>query len=215
VRDVLPIAALLAYPLVVHVLILSGLSQVALLALILASLFSLAVGWSLGRSGHWLWAVLYALLGLAGLASFLRGTPEALFLPPILINGFLALVFGASLRPGRAPVIERIMATLEFEGADPPAALRVYARTLTTQWTLFFVAVAVTSAVLAAMAPIAVWSLFANILVFVLAAALFALQYGWRLWRYRSLGGLIAPSRAWFLWREYCAGERPAGTGRE
>lgn len=214
-RDVLPIAALLLYPLVVHVLIVLGLSQVALLALILASLVSLAAGWTLGRHGHWLWAGLYAGLGLAGLASLLNGTPHALFLPPVLINGVLALAFGASLRPGRTPLIERIMAVLEFEGADPPPELRTYARMLTGQWTLFFAAVAVTSAALAVAAPLQAWSLFANILIFVLAAVLFTLQYGWRLWRYRRLGGVIAPSRAWLLWREYCAGGRPAGTGRE
>ncbi len=214
-RDTLPIAALLLYPLVVHGLIVFGLSQVAVLALVAASLFSLAASWRLGRGGHWLWALVYASLGGAGLVSLFSGTPQALFLPPVLINGVLAIAFGASLRSGERPMIERFMAAMEFRGADPPAELRAYARLLTVQWTLFFIAVAVAALLLARLASLAAWSLFVNVLVFVLAAALFAMQYGWRWRRYRQHGGLIAPSRAWLLWREYCAGGRAVGTGRE
>jgi uncharacterized membrane protein len=139
-----------------------------------------------------------ALLALVA-AAVLLAPPLLLFAPPIAINGALAAFFGASLRAGREPIIN-IFARHEQGGTLPPDLER-HARLVTWLWTLLLAAMAVAALALALFAPIELWSLFANVGVYVLLAALFIGEYCYRRLRFRhyrhaSLAGLLRNVRS-------------------
>ena len=92
-----------------------------------------------------------------------RGNVAFLYLIQHLeINLALAAFFGCSLSgPGDALVTR--LARLA-EGPDLSALKVRYTRQVTVAWTVFFVANAAVSALLYALAPAAVWSVYANIL---------------------------------------------------
>ena len=184
-RGILLIAGLVVYPLAVHVCVVLGLDQAAVIGLIAVSAANFAFALRAGRAAA-RWLLLYVVLALAGVASFYAGTAYALFLPPVAINLGLMLFFGAGLRAGARPLIERLM-RVEY-GADLPAPLQRYARQLTVLWTAFFAAMAATLVMLAAYAPLTVWSLFANVINYVLVILLFIAQYAYRYWRFRRFG---------------------------
>jgi uncharacterized membrane protein len=58
----------------------------------------------------------------------------------------------------------------------------VYARRVTVAWTLFFAAMALTSTLLFFLAPLAIWSVFANFLTLPLVALMFITEYWIRRW---------------------------------
>jgi uncharacterized membrane protein len=93
-------------------------------------------------------------------------------------NAVLALVFGASLVGNRVPLCTRIAA---FVHNPLEPRLARYTRQVTLAWTVFFAANAGMSAVLFAYAPVAIWSVFANILDLPLVALMFAVEYVVRL----------------------------------
>jgi uncharacterized membrane protein len=93
-------------------------------------------------------------------------------------NAVLALVFGASLVGNRVPLCSRI-AAIVHNPLEPRLAR--YTRQVTLAWTVFFAANAGMSAVLFAYAPVAIWSVFANILDLPLVALMFAVEYVVRL----------------------------------
>lgn len=182
---VLFVSSLLFYPLVVHLFILQGSSAGALvvllgvcLALLVADLVSPA------RHVTW-WTGMYALLVVAGVASLLSARAYALYLPPLLFNLVLAAVFGRSLGAGSVPLIERVMR--RHRRADMPAELVAYARQLTWLWTAFFLAMAAAALALALGASLEAWSLFANVINYVLVVVLFLLQFAYGRWRFRHL----------------------------
>ena len=106
-----------------------------------------------------------------------------LFAPQVVINGALAVFFGASLRPGREPVIS-VFARLEQGGALPPD-LACHARSVTWIWTLLLAAIATLALALAIWASLETWSLFANVVDYALIAALFVGEYFYRRVRFR------------------------------
>jgi uncharacterized membrane protein len=205
VRAVVPILALVLYPLATHALVVLGRPQIALAGLAAVSLFFLTAGARVG----WRWPGLYTLLAAAAAVSLAAGEPYALFLPPLLVNLALAALFAASLRRAAVPVVERFMHA-EFPNGVPDE-LRPYARRLTWQWVAFFIAMAAISAALAAWAPLALWSLFANVLIYPLVASLFLLQHGWRRWRFPGVRGRFDPRT---LWQMLPALSGPRGEGR-
>ncbi|MBU6501623.1 MAG: hypothetical protein KGQ35_02040 [Burkholderiales bacterium] len=89
----------------------------------------------------------------------------------------LGLAFGRSLRPGRTPLVTQFAALLH--GPLSPAVLR-YTRRATWAWTLFFAAMAIASLLLFALAPIADWSVFANLLGLPLVGLMFGAEYAVR-----------------------------------
>jgi uncharacterized membrane protein len=117
-----------------------------------------------------------------------------LFLPPILINSFMAWLFGHTLRPGRLPLIERIIRALHGGLDDIDATIVGYARRLTFAWATLFVALATVNFALAALAtpgglllaggiappvtvPLEAWSLFANVLNYLIVGSMFAIEF--------------------------------------
>lgn len=89
-------------------------------------------------------------------------------------NGILCYVFGRSLRAGRTPLVSRM--ALMLEGTLQPEVMR-YTRQVTFAWTVFFGLTATISTLLYFMAPLVVWSVFANIMYLPLLLAMFGSEY--------------------------------------
>jgi uncharacterized membrane protein len=149
--------------------------------------------------------VAWMLLAAASLGlSAIAGREQALlllFLPPILINGFMAWVFGHTLWPGQVPLIERIIRILHDSAASMDSNIAAYARHLTLAWACLFIVLSAVNLALAALArpggfllaiglnlPVTVsldtWSLFANVLNYLIVGAFFAVEYWFRQQRF-------------------------------
>ncbi|MEZ0472606.1 ketosynthase [Luteimonas salinilitoris] len=199
--DVLALAALLTLVLLVLVSPLAARRRWAWLALPLL----LTGAWSLFRAGH-------------------AGLP--LLLVPVAFVGLIAWMFGRTLRPGRAPLIARIVAALDrVEPARLPPDLRAYTRGLTAAWALLLAALALVNLTLALIAapdgllpalgvqaPVSItrtqWSWFANLCNYGIVGGFFFGEYLLRKRRFpgryrsfadflRRLAGLGAP-----FWRD-------------
>lgn len=88
-------------------------------------------------------------------------------------NAIMAFVFGRTLLPGREPLVTRLARPIHERMT--PVLLR-YTRQVTAAWALFFTGCAVVSAMLFALAPIDVWSFFANILSLPLVVLMFVIE---------------------------------------
>jgi uncharacterized membrane protein len=198
-----------AYPIFAHVAVISGRPVLIATSIGLLAVLILFPGLRNGRPLAW------ALLLVAGfsLYEFARSghTLLLLFLPPILVNGFMAWVFGNTLRIGRTPLIERAIMVLHGPSKRVTGDVAAYARSLTLIWAVLFAFLATTNLVLAALAnpggillsagldpritvPLGIWSLFANVLNYLIVAAFFAVEYRLRLRRFpeRSYGGFFS-----------------------
>lgn len=188
-----------AYPVFAHIAVLSG--RPALIAASIGLLAVLVLFPGLRRFRPAAWAMLLAaLIGLHEIAGS-GHTLLLLFLPPIMINGFMAWVFGNTLLHGRTPLIERAIILLHGTSKNITGDMAGYARRLTLIWTVLFVVLATVNFVLAGLAnpgglllsaglqppvsvPLEAWSLFANVLNYVIVAAMFAVEYRVRLRRF-------------------------------
>lgn len=115
-------------------------------------------------------------------------------LMPVVINGLLCGLFATSLGAGSTPLITRL-ANIMRHGVMPMQVIS-YTRKLTLVWALFFGLLAVTNLLLAILAPLETWSLFANLLSYLLIACMFLAEYFFRRW---YLGELIDYSFAEFI----------------
>ncbi len=126
--------------------------RLAMLALLALAVTGLAAVWSeLARNVGWLYFVQHL------------GT-----------NALLGVAFGRTLAHGRRPMCTELAALVHRELSP---RLARYTRQVTVAWTLFFAVVSTTSVLLFALAPIAVWSAFANLLTLPLVALMFAAEY--------------------------------------
>ena len=92
----------------------------------------------------------------------------------------LAWVFGRTLRVGLMPLIERFARMEHPEGF--PLELVHYARRVTFVWSMFFVALAFITLVLAFLASTETLSLFTNVLSWVFLSTLYFAEYAYRQW---------------------------------
>lgn len=102
-----------------------------------------------------------------------------IFLPPVLINLALLVLFGKTLLPGTTPLVARVAAL--WRGSLDEAVFR-YTRRVTIAWTVFFAIMALESTALALFAPINLWSLFTNFLNYLMVLAFFIVEYHLRFW---------------------------------
>jgi uncharacterized membrane protein len=184
-----------AYPLVAHLAVARSSAKLTIAAIALLALSALLRSLVQGRLMAWLAIppVIVACWWL--LRSSLHMLP--LYLPPVLVPAFLAWVFGQTLLTGRTPLIEQWVHMLHAPDAVPERAAIVYARRLTVVWTVLFVVLASSNLLLAALAepdglllasgytpPVTVpqewWSLFANLIAYVIVVAFFAVEYAYR-----------------------------------
>ncbi len=99
-------------------------------------------------------------------------------------QGLLGLAFARSLRAGQVPMVSRFAEVIH--GSLSPALTR-YTRQVTWAWALYFAVMTTLSLLLFWLAPVAVWSVFANLLNLPLLILMFAAEYGARVM-------LLAPS---------------------
>jgi uncharacterized membrane protein len=181
-----------AYPVLAHVAALDGRPWLIAASIGLLVFVGLLPGLRNGRALAWI-ALLGAAAGLqAALAS--GKAMSLLMLPPVLLNGFMAWVFGRTLQHGETPLIERVARAIR--GPDNPVndAVVAYTRRVTQAWTVLFVVLAAVNLVLALLArpggllhaagiepglsvPLAAWSTFANLVTYLLIGALFVIEY--------------------------------------
>lgn len=91
----------------------------------------------------------------------------------------LAIGFGRTLVAGAEPMITRFARVIHGDRLAPP--LVRYTRGATLAWTIFFVAVAVSSVALFFGGPMDVWSLLVNVLTPILVGTMFVIEFAVRL----------------------------------
>ena len=170
----LGIALLLAYPATAHFA--RPATAVALLATLVAYL---AASILIRHPARWLVPPAVASL-------FFVGLPDAqwlLYLAPIAINLALCWLFGRTLMHGRVPLIARFAL---MEQGTLTEELAAYTRRLTWLWTLLFAGAALASLLLALSGNRDAWSLFTNLVNYLLVAALFLGEFAYRRLHYRN-----------------------------
>lgn len=174
-RVLLWAGVLCVYPLLAHYVVMQGRLDLAAVLLILLVAF---IAICLPGKAKW---PLLASLPLLVLLYILR--PEwLLYTMPVLINLLLCFLFGRTLRAGAEPFISRIA---RLERGELPLELAVYTRRLTWMWAVFFALMALACFYLAVFAPLALWSLFTNLVIYLLVGLLFFGEFAYRRLRYR------------------------------
>lgn len=215
-RRIAATALAVAYPLLAY-----GASLFENPALTIASVAVLAAAIlirPLTEGRRWAWFALpLVAVAIVGLWR-IDAAALVLFLPPILLNVFLAWLFGHTLVRDRTPLIERLVHLLQPPGEPPGPDVVRYAGQLTRMWTGLFIGLAAVNLGLAACAtpgglldaagvraPVAVsreaWSLFANVLNYAIVAAFFLLEFAYRMRRfpgrpYRNLAEFLRRAAA-------------------
>jgi uncharacterized membrane protein/3-hydroxymyristoyl/3-hydroxydecanoyl-(acyl carrier protein) dehydratase len=234
-RRMATVVLAVAYPVLAH-----ASSVLDSRALTLASVITLAAAVLAGpliERRRWaLFGVPLAALLVAALWKLDRAA-LVLLLPPVLLNAYLAWLFGHTLARGSMPLIGRLVRLLQPRGVPPEPGVYRYARRLTALWTALFVALAATNLALAAIAtpgglvelagrqpPVAIaretWSLFANVLNYVLVGAAFLLEFAYRRRRfpgrpYRNLFDFFVRSAAVAPALIASLGKESAGASRD
>jgi uncharacterized membrane protein len=172
----------LAYPLLAHVATL--LRSEALAAVALAVFVAVPLVPVLRRGKPLAW--LFLLLVVAALYLCARGgwARYLMFAPPVLIPLSVLWLFANSLRAGSMPVVTRVATSIR---GPLPAELTRYTRLVTELWVGLLIVMALGSLLLALFASIELWSLMTNVVLYLLMAAVFVIEYGYRRWRFRHL----------------------------
>lgn len=147
-------------------------------SLLPALLILLVLTWRSPRRGAMVLACVGALLwGFWGALE--HNFSWVYFLQHAGTNVMLAAVFGVTLARGQKALCTRFAETVHRTGL-PPEAVR-YTRQITLAWTLFFLAMSLTSGILFFFFSIKAWSVFANFFTLPLVVLMFAVEYAVRL----------------------------------
>jgi uncharacterized membrane protein len=169
--------SLFAYPAFIHLSFAFDRPMLVAGMWLIASVAGLAVTLLRGQTSL---SLLFGALLTAGVALWWRGEAVGLmYLPPVLINVALMILFGRTLLRGATPLVASI-ASLWRGPLDPAVAL--YTRRVTIAWTVFFALAVLESVVLALYAPLHIWSLFTNFLNYVFVLMFFVIEYQLRLY---------------------------------
>jgi len=184
-------AAIVGYPILIHVALAGSAGDPARTLLVMAPMAALGC-WLIARSqNRMLWLLIVA--GAAGATWLLArgtglGTTVLCGVPHAAAYLFMLWLFGRTLLPGREAIITRLARLArQAHGATLPPAMERHTRKLTAAWCVFFAAQLAGSALLLAYGSLETWSLFINVLSFPLVGLMFALDYLYRVIRYRHL----------------------------
>ena len=206
-----------AYALLAHGASAGGDARRAFAALLVLAALVLAP--PLSRLRPWAFAAAAAALAAAWWLYRQGLAMVPLLLVPVVFVLLVAWVFARSLKPGRVPLINRIVSGLDrLPPAQLPADVARYARALTAAWAGVLLLLALANLALALLAspggllaqlgiaspwPIspAQWSWFANVLNYGVIGGFFVLEFQWRRRRFparyhgfldfmRRMGGL-------------------------
>jgi len=185
------------YPLLVHAAVISR--SPTLTAASLAWLCALIFLPALARGNALAWFAALAAAAAATVAPLMHQSWLwlPLYVPSVLADFFGAWIFGHTLASGRVPLISRLVHLLHpSEQAIEPAVLS-YARRLTLAWALLLLTLGIANLLLACCAapngvllllgfappftvPQRTWSVFANLLEYVIVVSFFLLEYAYR-----------------------------------
>ena len=183
-KGLILLAALVGYQILLHWAISSD-SGSGLGEFLTIAPLAVALIWFMGRS--WRGRLGLSALILAAVGGWIAwraaGANPALvyLLPHVGAYLFMLWLFGHTLMPGREAVITRLARIVH---GTLPEEVERYSRHVTTAWCLFFAGMALTSLLLFFLAPLAVWSVFANLLSLPLVVAMFLAEYLYRILRY-------------------------------
>jgi uncharacterized membrane protein len=184
------------YPIIAHSAIASDSLALTIGAVALIGVVMLLPGLANGSVAAWLGVPVLVLACWWMSTASIPVLP--LFVAPVLVPAFMAWVFGHTLQQGRTPLIEQLIRALHAQGDQvPDPGVWPYARRLTQAWTALFVTIASLNFLLAALAepdglllssgvrppvtvPLEWWSLFANLLGYLLVAVFFLIEYAYR-----------------------------------
>ena len=127
-----------------------------------------------------------------------------LTMPPALLNGALAWLFGRTLRAGREPLIatfarlERAQ-LLHMPNVDLPPEMLGYTRTLTQIWSILLCGMAIAAALLSWSGMLGWWAWFTGAISYALLGVLFAGEYVYRRLRFSQYSHANPFQFAWFL----------------
>jgi uncharacterized membrane protein len=93
------------------------------------------------------------------------------------LYALLCVAFGSTLRSGRTPMVTSLAG---FVHSTISPALIEYTRSVTWAWSIYFGCISGLSMLLFWLAPVAIWSAFANLLDFPLLALMFVGEYAVR-----------------------------------
>ncbi len=169
-------AALLAYPLVLHICL--SANQLSIAVYYLSAILMLPLFGSLLAQRTVSSIDLLCVLLALGLLSVLDSRELlALKLLPVMIHAAMFGLFAGSLRPGETPIIARVAATMRPRLAVAEVA---YTRTVTLAWAIFFLIMGIVSGLLAIFASTAVWSWFVNVASYFLVGLFFVVEFVFR-----------------------------------
>ena len=193
------VALAIFYPLVAHLAVANDSGHLAIASLMLLAAIVLLPSLARGKLIAWTGAALVAVALIWTAGRDIAWLP--LYAPPVVISFGMAWTFGQTLKAGEVPLIERIVRLMHAENEQIDAGIPQYARRLTFLWTLLFVTLGLLNLALALFAtpngvllwlgiepPVTVprhlWSLFANLLNYVILAAFFIIEYIYRRYRF-------------------------------
>jgi len=185
-RPRLMLALAVAYPPTAHICLAEGHPRIAASTL----LCLIAVAATVRAPAAF--SVLTTAAALA-LAFTVPAAPLLLYLPPIAIPLGLGLLFGRSLLPGRRPLVSAFAEEVMGERRPERAG---YTRGVTWLWTVVFAGLVIESTVLALTASTERWSLFANLINYLIIGAVFVLEFLWRSVHFREQPAPLAFVRA-------------------
>jgi uncharacterized membrane protein len=188
------IALAIAFPLISHAAVVShngSLTIVSLAVLALLVMLPRLVAWSPAA-----WCALPVVVGALVLLSRAHAAWLPLYATPVIIMLFVAWMFGHTLLPGQVPLVERLVRLLH-ESDTLREDIRSYARRVTVAWTILMAALGLLNLTLALVAEpdgvlllagieppftvhVETWSLFANLLNYVIVGAFFVAEYVYR-----------------------------------
>lgn len=147
----------------------------ALVAIAPVVLIALALAWSSPRRFIMLGALLLSCVALwAGWPALEQHFALVYWMQNVAMQLILFMAFGRTLLAGQQPLCTRFAEAL-YAPLTPQH--EIYARQVTVGWTLFFAAMVLVSTGLFFLAPLVIWSFFANFLTLPLVALMFIAEY--------------------------------------
>lgn len=186
IGKILLLLAFVAYPVLLHFVILKEEVEMSHLLFVFAPLLGVAA-WVVFRMVGKVWWPLLALL-FAGVVYYIAtgdhgriGLLAVNGLSHATLNLFLLWLFGRTLLPGQEPLISQI--SRRVNGNLNPEVVD-YTRHVTIAWCIYFVLQVVTSLLLYVFAPISAWSMFINVLNLPLLVLMFVGEKAYRTARF-------------------------------
>lgn len=172
--NVVSIILLIAYPLLIHLSILTGFNE--LLAWIV---FIIASTHALLSYGNYIKLMIYIGIAFLALFNIIAEYDFVIYLPPIIIPAFMLTLFASSLIKGEEALITQIARRIN-DGELSEKEMK-YTRQVTWVWVIFFIAMIMETVLLTIYADRETWSVFTNIYNYLLIAALFIIEYIFRM----------------------------------